>query len=112
MWFTPPWPIQTHPRTAHRLAGNKVPGSEYDLALLVLDAQAPPYAGSDCSAQCIGMSTARAPDGTTLSSVGQGSAASNSFTAATALQEVGRRIRHVVWQTRLPCKCRCADRVG
>lgn len=82
--------LASPPQPCH--AGNKVPGSEYDIALLVLDAQAPPYTGSDCGAQCIAMSTGRAADGTTLTSVGQGSARSASFEPSDLLQEVGCKL--------------------
>lgn len=81
-----------------------MPGSEYDLALLVLDAQAPPYTGSDCSAQCIGMTGAngRPADGTTLTSVGQGSASSASFTAAPVLQEVSSPVCGLLSTSQMP----------
>lgn len=64
------------------------PGSPYDLALIVLNSQAPPQKDGSCGDQCIKLVDRRPADGAILTALGMGVTQPNLQTLATSLQEL------------------------
>lgn len=86
--LAPRWPqVRTTYATYYHELWNNQTGSEYDMALLILDAQALPTAAGKC-ASCVGLQTSRVGDSVSLTAIGMGSKYKQQAVASTNLQSI------------------------
>ncbi|KAL4419584.1 hypothetical protein ABPG77_004833 [Micractinium sp. CCAP 211/92] len=86
--IAPRWPqVRTTYATYYHELWNNVTGSEYDVALLILDSQALPNAAGNC-VTCVGLQTSRVGDGVSLTAIGMGSKYKQQAVASTNLQSI------------------------